>query len=186
MRPLCFFEIHAKSVPADSGLSTPVLRGKALSILHAFFMRHPHTYAVGLPDGHSSLRIFASTRDELDALAAYLNPMPWMRDYMNLSYPQAVPAHFKGPWVTFKRYRIPTVRSDRNAVGDESKLRNRRLEHVRESGMNYFMLRSKSNEQAFCLTVETLPGRPNVGDCRPNSYGFSSKSELFSLPDIRQ
>jgi CRISPR-associated endoribonuclease Cas6/Csy4 subtype I-F len=186
MNPRFFFDIEVKGSLFDSGISAPVIRGKALSILHSFFRRQPYTYALGIPDGGRSLRIFATSRDELDVLVSDLRSLPWMRDYMNFSYPQMVPDEFKGPWITYKRYRIPTVKSDRKSIANESKLRNRRMNFVRENRLDYFILRSKSNEQIFSLTVQKLIGEANHGDCRPNSYGFSSTSEPFSLPDIRQ
>lgn len=183
MRPNWFFDFEAIG-GEDSGLSLPVLRGRMLIILHGFFQQQPHTYAVALPMGLNRLRVFSTTRDEIDALARHLQTLPWVRDYTRLSYPQLVQSDFNGKWIAFSRYRIPTEKSDRKTGEQHGQLRRRRIQAVVDEKMDYFMLRSGSTGQRFTLVVKRLPGTPCNGECFPNSYGFSSSSQSFSLPDL--
>jgi hypothetical protein len=185
MRPLWFFDIEVLGTGDDTGLSYPVLRGAIMGFLHPLFKRHPNAYALAVPEGLKTLRIFASTRDDLDTLVGALRLIPWMRDYARLSYPVAVLEDFKGSWTVYRRYRIPTLKADRKEGPDRGALRERRLNQVNAARMDYFKVRSSSNQQTFTIVVERSIGEPPVGECYPNGYGLSSSERRFALPDIR-
>lgn len=162
-----------------------VLRSQAFQKLHGVFAKHPGEFALALPErGLGALRVFASTREVLDTLAGVLDGDRWFRAYTRLGYPRAVPADFAGRWVAFARYRIPTVRSDRNAVDGISALRDRRLREAGRRRLDYFNVHSRSNGSRFSLTVERVEqdGLPREGV--PDSYGLSTRGRLFALPEI--
>ena len=183
MKPDWFFDIDVLSGGEDSGLAAPVLRGTVMSYLHPFFKRHPETFALAVPLDTRRLRVFASTREELDSLVEYLTGIHWMRDYARLNYPRNLPADFSGSWTSYRRYRIPTLKTDRKAGVEHGNLRQRRLDTVVGSKMDYFKLRSSSNKQVFTLVIERRPGTPSI-ECLPNGYGLSSGENIFALPEV--
>lgn len=183
MKPQWYFDIEVIGGAEDCQPSPCILRGIVMSYLHPFFKRNIGLYALAVPSITRKLRVFASTRDELDALAAYLQGINWMRDYARLTYPLAVPSDFSGRWITYRRYRIPSLKADRKQGLEHGKLRERRLSTVVNSKMDYFKLRSNSNDQTFTLVVERKAGEPSQS-CTPNGYGLSSGNNTFSLPEL--
>lgn len=181
MYPRAYLDIEVIA-GQDSGLSAPVLRGRLMAILHGCFRQIPDRYAIALPEGQQKIRVFASARADFDALVEALQPNRWMRDYARIGYPREVPDDFAGPWVAYRRYRIPTVRSDRNAAGGISALRDRRIRYARQQGLEYFHARSQGTEQSFVLTVERIVLDGPTGECKPNSYGLGSATNTFGVP----
>lgn len=131
-----------------------------------------------------TLRVFASSREDLDGLAKNVISQPWFRDYARLSYPRAVPDDFCGDWVRFVRYRVPSLASDRHEGEEHGLLRKRRMETARKAQMTYFILRSARTGQRFSLVVNREQGEPQSGECAPNGYGFCVTSSPFSLPEL--
>lgn len=192
MTPKHYFDIDVNAASDDTGMSPPLLRGRLLAILHVLFAEQPETYAVAIPasaaavceNGGGRLRVFASSREQLDALAEALAAQPWIRDYARLAYPRAVPADFAGPWVTFRRHRVPTLKADRHTGDAHGQLRQRRMAAMATQHMDYFILQSGSTGQRFSLAILREPGAPPQAECRPNSYGFCTAQNLFSVPDL--
>ena len=192
MMPRVYFDIEAVAAAEDTGMSAPALRGRMLALLHPLFAAKPYTYALAIPAGRQAVcdkgggvvRIFASSRDDLDALVASLSQLPWMRDYARLHYPAAVPENYAGAWVAFRRYRVPTLKSDRKTGAEAGQLRQRRMLGMQKEKMDYFVVSSKSTEQRFTLAVRREPGTPPQAECLPNSYGLCSAHNLFCVPDL--
>lgn len=192
MMPRMYFDIEAVVAVEDTGMSAPVLRGRMLALLHPLFAAKPHTYALAIPAGRQAfcdkgggmVRIFASGREDLDALAASLVQLPWMRDYARLHYPVAVPEDYGGAWVAFRRYRIPTLKSDRKTGAEAGQLRQRRILGMQKEKMDYFVVNSRSTGQHFTLAVRRESGTPPQAECLPNSYGLCSAHNLFCVPDL--
>jgi CRISPR-associated endoribonuclease Cas6/Csy4 subtype I-F len=183
--PAHYVDVELLAGADASDAPAVVLRSLAFLKLHGIFAKHPAEFALALPRRTSGvLRVFASTREALDMLAAALDSDRWFRSYTRLGYPRAVPTDFSGPWVAFARYRIPSVRSDRNAIDGVSALRDRRLAAARQRRLDYFNVHSRSNGSRFSLTVERIEheGLPQTGT--PDSYGLSARSRLFGLPDL--
>ena len=72
MKPNWYFELDMPEGGRDEFSPAPAMRNRLLGILHAFFSQNPHNYAVALPKERNRLRVFASSRDDLDKLVAYL------------------------------------------------------------------------------------------------------------------
>lgn len=183
MRAKWFCDIDVRGGSEETGMAVPVVRGKILAHLHPVFKRYPHTYALAVPSNVGYLRVFASTRDQLDLLVEHLSANPWMRDYAILKYPRAVAEDFSGSWTIYRRYRIPTLKTDRKEGTEHGALRQRRLNSVVVNKMDYFCLRSSSNRQLFTLVVERKSGVRST-ECLPNGYGLSSGNSPFALPDL--
>lgn len=190
MMPKVYFDMHPVGTAEDTGMSAPVLRGRMLVLLHPLFAARPHTYALAIPgrQGHTvnggTLRIFASCREDLDALAATLIPLPWMRDYARLQYPMSVPADYAGAWTAFRRYRVPALKSDRKTGEAFGQLRQRRMAAIDKEKMDYFIIDSKTTAQRFTLAVRREPGAPPEKECLPNSYGLCSGHNFFCVPEM--
>ena len=185
MMPKVYFDIETTTASDDTGMSPPLLRGRMLAILHPLFAATPHTYALALPPGRSGvLRVFATERAELDRLVAGLRQNTWMRDYARIGYPAETPADYAGDWVAVRRYRGPSLRSDRKTGEEHGRLRQRRMRCVAEEKMDYFILRSASTGQRFSLAVRRGPGEAPRGECVPNSYGQCGRDKSFCLPGL--
>ena len=181
MRPRAYLDIEGIA-SQDNGLTASVLRGRLMAIMHSCFRATPARYAIALPLDRSKIRVFADSRAAFDTLVNALQPNRWMRDYARIGYPHEVPENFAGPWVAYRRYRIPTLKSDRNAEDGLSRLRDRRIEHARTQGLEYFQARSAGNLQAFTLTVEQVRVDAPTLDCQPNSYGLGTTTNTFAVP----
>ena len=149
MRPQWYCDALPLIVGGDTGASGPVLRNRMLSLLHGIFTQRPGAFAVAFPGREQlavlpppltgALRVFASSREDMDWLAENVISQPWFRDYARLSYPRAVPADFCGEWVRFVRYRVPSLSSDRHEGEEQGLLRRRRMETARKAKMTYFI-----------------------------------------------
>lgn len=192
MMPRVYFDIEALAATEDTGMSAPALRGRMLALLHPLFAAKPHTYALAIPEGRQAvcdrgggaLRVFASSRDDLDALVDSLSRLPWIRDYARLHYPASVPENYAGAWVAFRRYRVPSLNSDRRTGEEAGQLRQRRMQILRKEKMDYFIVSSKTTEQRFTLAVRRESGAPPQAECLPNSYGLCSAHNVFCVPDL--
>ena len=194
MKPQWYCEAIPLMVNGDTGASGPVLRSRLLSVLHGLFARRPGTFAVAFPDEKQlsslpvlfsgALRVFASSRENMDWLAENARLHPWFRDYARLSYPQSVPDDFSGMWTRFVRYRIPSLSADRHEGEAYGSLRRRRMAEAGRAGMTYFILKSTGTGQRFSLVVSREPGEAQYEECHPNGYGFCVSSRPFSLPEL--
>ncbi len=188
MNPHAYLTIGVR--PDEGDLDTGVwrARGRLLSILHSNFSQRAGAFAVGLnpsrrPQSHG-LRVFATTIEELEWLSGRLTGNGWIRDYAIVNAPRLVPSSFDGGWTSFVRYRIPTLKSDRKTGDEFGRLRARRLRKASEDGMDYFLLASTSTSQRFTLIIQRRKDVPASQTCLPNSYGFSTTTQPFNLPDI--
>ena len=193
MKPTWYSEVLPLLVGGDTGASGPVLRGRILSLLHGAFAQKEGSFAVAFPPVSTvpptsplsgALRVFASTRDDLDWLAERLSPLPWFRDYARLTYARQVPEDFDGPWACYRRFRVPSLASDRRQGAERGALRQRRMAEAETSGAVYFILQSATTRQRFSLIVQREETAPFSGDCCPNGYGFSVTTRPFSLPEV--
>ncbi len=184
MKPNWYFDLDMPTGGSDEFSPVPAMRNRTLGILHGFFSQNPHTYAIALPEKRSSLRVFASTRDDLDRLVAFLTPNRWIRDYVRLTYPVGIDSADVKKWTGFQRYRIPTEKSDRKTGEQKGKLRQRRMQKAKDEKMEYFIVHSTSTGQDYSFFIEKLAGKPDTGECLPNSYGFSTPTHPFCLPDV--
>jgi len=190
MKPVVYvdLEVLAGNNGGES-MPTPVLAGTALDVLHGAFRQWPGRYALALPgvapDRANApgriLRVFAGNRDDLDALVAAIGGHPAIRDYTRIGYPRPVPGAFSGPWIEYRRYRIPSQKSLRKP---DDTLRERRMWSARERGLPFFQTRSRSNGQSFMLYVQALDAATGDAECRPDSYGLSVSSRPFAVPRL--
>ncbi len=190
MKPVVYVDLEV--LAGDSGgesMPAPILAGAALDVLHGAFRQWPGRYALALPGVAPNqanapgriLRVFAGSRDDLDALVDAVGGHPVFRDYTRIGYPRPVPSAFSGPWAEYRRYRIPSQKSLRKP-GDT--LRERRIRSAREHGLPYFQTRSRSNGQSFMLYVQALDAATGDAECRPDSYGLSVSSRPFAVPRL--
>ncbi|HRY16406.1 MAG TPA: type I-F CRISPR-associated endoribonuclease Cas6/Csy4 [Candidatus Competibacteraceae bacterium] len=190
MKPAIYVDLEM--LAGGSGgepMPAPVLAGAALNVLHGAFRQWPGRYALALPGVSPDqanapgrmLRVFAGSRDDLDALVAATGGHPVIRDYTRIGYPRPVPGAFSGPWIEYRRYRIPSRKSLRKP---DDTLRERRMQAARERGLPFFQIRSRSNGQPFMLYVQALEVTAGGAGCQPDSYGLSVSSRPFAVPRL--
>ena len=190
MKPAIYFDLNV--LAGDDGgesIPAPILAGAALDVLHGAFRQNPGRYALALPNvlpGKTNaprriLRVFAGNRDDLDTLVAMIIGHPVIRDYTRIGYPRPVPTDFQGPWIEYRRYRIPAQKSLRKP---DDTLRERRLQAAKEQGLPYFYARSRSTHQQFVLYVQAVASQTGSTECQPDSYGLSVSSRPFSIPQM--
>lgn len=162
---------------------SPIVAALALKVLHGVFGLHPGQYALALPDYPRSfprLRVFAQSREALDRLVGATEQHRGFSEIGRFAYPKAVPEDFVGPWVSYRRYRIPSRKAERKP---EANLRLRRIQAADAAELPYFALQSQSNGQAWRLYVEARP-LSTPAQAEPDTYGLSTASRPFALPRL--
>lgn len=177
MKPRCYVDITI------GRQAHPLAAASVLRALHGVFRRHPGRYALALPDyprGFTRLRVFTETREELDSLVDATEAHPSVAEYGRFGYPKTVADDFAGPWISYRRYRIPTRKAERQPDGS---LRLRRIQEADEARLPYFPLRSESNGQTWRLYVESREVDA-CGTVEPDSYGLAIATRPFGLPAL--
>ncbi|MFC5769073.1 type I-F CRISPR-associated endoribonuclease Cas6/Csy4 [Thauera sinica] len=152
-----------------------------LRLMHGVFRQRPGQYALALPDYPRTfprMRIFAGSREGLDYLVAATDGHPAFGANGRFGYPKAVPGDFAGPWVSYRRYRIPARKAERKPDGS---LRLRRIRMADEARLPYLPLRSESNGNAWRLYVQAIEASAG-GPAEPDAYGLATASRPFGLP----
>ncbi len=187
MKPNIYVDVRVTGVRHDGvGPATPIRVCTALmKVLHGAFSQTPGTYAIALPGEKAKIfsvvRIFAERREDLDALVERTEGHPLFVQHARFGYPKTVPEDFDGEYREYRRYRIPTRKSERHPEGT---LRLRRILYADEAKLPYFILKSRSNRHIFGLRVECRNGERPVKGCKPNSYGLSGATYAFAVPHI--
>lgn len=180
MKPQHFVDIEVRGGEKGEGISSPVLAGAILRVLHGAFREYPGKFALALPDRpFSRLRVFAENRGDLDTLVRSVRNHPAIRDYGRIGYPDSVPPDFSGPWKRYSRFRIPTRKADRDP---DSRLRRSRMEIARQNSIPFFPMTSHTSGQRFSLHIEIQSVDGYLGECLPDGYGLSVASKPFALP----
>ena len=125
------------------------------------------------------LRVFCQSREAADAIADVLEQSKFMRDYAHLGRVRQVSGEFSGPWVEYRRYRIP------NRGSRMTEARARRLAHG--DSLPFIHVASSSNGQVFSIRVQPIEhaAPPQTTHAwQPDGYGLSLPSRPFALPLI--
>ena len=165
-------------------VANPRTTGLVFGAVHRCFRQRTGRFAVAFPQSRgflSIIRVFASSRDDLDELAESLSALPSIRDYASLAYPRTVPIDYAGPWLQYRRYRIPSRAADRHAGAP---CRARRILEAEKMRLPYLLMHSTSTQQNFGLRFEIKLGQRNETECHPDGYGFARANSIFSLPDL--
>lgn len=191
MRPKRYMDFELLANTTGAGVPAPVVASGLVKVLHGFFRQSERDYALAIPGwgfGEKAgtgnpwqvIRIFADDMDAFEDLMAGVADHHIVRDYTRPGYPRSVPDNFSGPFVEYRRFRIP----GRKAGVDG--LRHRRINEAIDRCLPYFQMSSRSNEHAFVLTVEPrkAPTRSVDTTVHPDSYGLSTWTRSFGLPHI--
>jgi CRISPR-associated endoribonuclease Cas6/Csy4 subtype I-F len=155
-----------------------------MAVLHGVFRDHPSQFAVAYPEMKIGplrqlgglVRIFAEDPADLLSLSHLLDRHDLL-DFKVKVKPgiQKVPTDYSGPWLEYRRIRVPNKRS--------------RLEECRKWRMKYvhnlpyFDIHSQSTNQYFTVFIEQLDGL-QCNDAYPDSYGLSVRSRPFAVPAV--
>lgn len=184
--PKEYFDVEVRGASSSGGGRIPALPvvTRLVSILHGIFREYPGRFALAFPrmqtgehrhPGHV-VRLFASSRDDLDIVHKALEENDRIAKYVRTGYPKKVPDDFNGPWVEFRRYRIP---------GNGSRLLQCRSYRLKAGeNLPFLRLMSKGNRNVFSFHIERREGK-RPATCQPDSYGFSVPSRAFALPELK-
>ncbi|MBU2774263.1 type I-F CRISPR-associated endoribonuclease Cas6/Csy4 [Acidithiobacillus ferrooxidans] len=186
MKALKYIDIHIHQ-GRDSHL--PTAQGASnlqilLDVLHGAFVEFPGTFALAFPDIQAGefrhpggrVRIFAEESEALRDLRALIDHSDSLDFRVKVKGDvQDVPADFAGPWVEYRRFRIPGKASRR------PEFRAARIEKA--DTLPYIGVHSRSTDQYFVVYID-----PMVTDARldgvSDSYGLSVSSRAVSVPDL--
>ena len=157
--------------------------------LHATFSQMPGCFALALPDlAHRSpqrrlsrFRVFASRMEDLAELHTLLKNGDGLGRLFNASFPETVPADFKGPWMAYRRLRIHSrERASSRAVT---------MRALDEAGNSWVDMGSSDNRQRFrmylaCEALAQGASPPPLEGAQVNSYGLSVAGYPLYLPHI--
>lgn len=160
----------------------PVIASRLFGVLHGAFRQMPNKYAIAIPQsGFASLRVFAQSREDLGLLCMAVAGHHVLRDYYCIDNSVQVPSDFTGAWISYRRFRIPLARADRNARADGFTLAQRRMALAQHKGLVFFDTLSQTSGQRFSLHVQRVAAE-GPGIFSPNSYGLASVERPFALP----
>nr|WP_174506406.1 type I-F CRISPR-associated endoribonuclease Cas6/Csy4 [Acinetobacter sp. Marseille-Q1620] len=203
-----YIDIRIVDSADDGELALPHLRNQIYSIVHAAFREMPERFALALEisprqqrkmqanelkygrktsGNYDVLRIFSEKQDDLEQLINHIKGHWKIQDYAVLSPAAlAVPTAKITGWKSYNRFRIPTVKMERNLLTDPNKktLHERRLLEARK--LPYFKVSSQSTGQVFTVPVDIkdveVSNANNTGNGLPDSYGLARKTQPFALP----
>lgn len=197
-----YLDIRILEASDDADLSIEYLRNQIYSIVHAVFRQLPTRFALALEASarlqnktrhyeskygrkpranFDILRIFSEQQTDLEQLVEKIKGHWKIRDYAVLHAPVPVPTAKVTGWKSYRRFRIPTLKAERNLTfenGQES-LHSRRLK--RAKALPFFSVQSQSTAQKFTVTIEILDA-PDAGTGLPDSYGLARQTQAFALP----
>lgn len=125
-------------------------------------------------------RVFACDANALQRLVDAISGNWKVRDYSVVGTPTPIPTDKITGWQSFRRFRIPTTKMERNQLShDKQPLRERRLAAAKD--LPYLNVLSKSTGQSFTLTIEIIP-MESAGEGLPDGYGLARTSQPFALP----
>lgn len=215
-----YLDIRIMDSADDGELSLAHLRNQIYSILHGVFREIPNTFALALETSprqqakmrakelkyqapvlpqYDVLRIFAAEQPSLEQLIEKIKGHWKVRDYAILNMPTAVPTAKITGFKAYFRFRIPTLKMERNTA---EKTQSRNAKRIKQANkMPYFKVASQTTGQGFTVNVEILdvdlnhphyglpenytnPKSAHVKDLNglPDSYGLARKQQAFALP----
>lgn len=195
-----YLDIRIMDSADDGELTLAHLRNQIYSIVHGVFREIPNTFALALETSakqkakmqkkelkyktpvlqqYDVLRIFAAEQHSLEQLVDNIKGHWKVRDYAILNHPVAVPTAKVIGYKSYFRFRIPTLKTERNAAEKTESRHARRLKEAKK--MPYFKVSSQSTEQTFTVTIrieDVTEAKAGV----PDGYGLARQSQPFSLP----
>lgn len=162
----------------------PRIASAVYARLHGIMRAHPGRFAVAFPRADnlfSLLRVFASSPQELEAMAKGLRDGPAMGANVRIGEAKTVPTGFAGPWQECRRYRIPSRRADRRPGAP---CRARRLQEADRQQIPYLLMHSASTGQYFSLHFDVRTFSENHDSAQPDGYGLSRASAPFCVPHL--
>jgi len=177
-----FYVVITPQVHAE--VDTSLIRTECVARLHRVFVATPNTYALSVLPSENRLAVFSEGEEDLKKLTAHLNSISWWKGYTDISQIASVEETSVCTWIEYRRFRVPSLKSDRKTGVEHGQLRKRRLALTRKSDISYFVLQSTSTGQRFSLIVQKHIHTSTLGRIRPTAYGLSSAESPFTLPSI--
>lgn len=185
MKPQSYLDFEA--IPQDGEPNYSAL-AKAVHVLHGAFGANAGKYAIAFPaakigEGYRtigpSVRVFASSRDDLYELMKLVGEHFTIRDYMRVTIPRDVPEDFAGKWSAWVRIRV-----------QKKDGANRDKTIARAKASPFFEI-SSGNGNRFAMRIANVTGTHQTEECSSNSYGLASGGDrggsgrnMFYLPEV--
>ncbi len=199
MKPRIYSDIRIRdgATVGEGGIPTLPVATFLFSVLHGVFRNNPGRFALGFPlmregerrhPGHV-FRVFAESEEDWKIVYEELDKHERIGSRIHLfREPLLIPENYSGPWIEYRRFRIPTRKSTqfrgehkeripRSSQGID--LRQKRIDASAE--WPFFRLRSKTTGTIFSLHITKRNGE-RTDICCPDGYGLSGTTHSFSLP----
>ncbi|WP_106477909.1 type I-F CRISPR-associated endoribonuclease Cas6/Csy4 [Phytohalomonas tamaricis] len=185
MQPRWYCDIDVRPAP----LPRPTAASAIVRVMHGVFRKAPGRYALAMPShdrlAHSVLRVFASSRDELDTLIESIREATTLVEQGMIQYPRSVPEDYAGSWSVYERFRIPSRRAER--IPGRS-VRLKRVQEANARVLPFFQMKSESNGGRFRLYWSVQPytaENPSTHESHPDSLDLSTTTNPVPLPDLK-
>ncbi|XID74312.1 type I-F CRISPR-associated endoribonuclease Cas6/Csy4 [Alkanindiges sp. WGS2144] len=195
-----YLDVMIQPTGDNTDLQLEHIRNQIFTVLHGCFRQMPMLFALALTSSKTDhviglqqqrdkpssqrrfavydvLRIFAEQEQVLQQLLTTLQAHWKVRDYCQLGLVSKVPMHTA--WKSYRRFRIPTLKTERNFSYDKAPLRDRRLEQAK--AMPFLRVQSQSTGQQFTVIVD-IQQAEDAGAGMPDGYGLARASQPFALP----
>jgi CRISPR-associated endoribonuclease Cas6/Csy4 subtype I-F len=182
MIPKHYFEVSL--LPhEDYSLSSAL--NQTNQLLHGLIKGSGGRIALAFPDLKGGdigqrIRLFSDSADTLSDILSVMNKHFYFRDYCRVTEVKTVPESYNGTFVSYARFRIPTLKSDRNNSGLHA-----RRKHEAQ-GLPFFHLASSSTNQSFMLRFSVEYADAYAGEFLPNSYGLGSSMAKVFVPALNE
>ena len=158
---------------------------KLMKKLHGAFTALGKRFAIDLPmygraSSMSVIRVFAESREELEALVAQISDR-CAQLKVSVGAPREIPEGFDGKWVFCRRFRIPSRKKE---AGLDKSFRAARMQAAEQNRMAHFTVRSASNGHSYRVYVLREEVEPSAGhrDGVVDGYGLSNVDAPVLLP----
>ncbi|PSU36278.1 type I-F CRISPR-associated endoribonuclease Cas6/Csy4 [Photobacterium lutimaris] len=164
-------------------MSVPELRNDVVSRLHDIFADAPkHSFALAFPEYRGQflgdiIRVFGIDRVLMDMLLTQMQHHFFFRDYTDVSPINTVPEDFKGPYVSYERYRVPNLRSN------EGKPHRREKRLLKAKQLPHLKVTSNGNKKTFLIPILMIEVDGKT-PFTPNGYGLGSSANKIALPYV--
>lgn len=186
MKSRNYIEIHVhqgrdSQIPTAQGASNLEV---LFEVLHGAFVAYPGTFALGFPDMQEGefrhpgrrVRVFAEDAESLRGIGDLIDNSDRLDFLAKVKGGvQAVSAGFAGPWVEYRRFRIP---------GRDSRKPEFRAARMKTAdSLPYIGVHSHSTHQYFVVYIQPIRHEVPL-DGMPDGYGLSVSSRAVAVPDL--
>jgi len=179
------YRVVGMSRGPDSSVLVPVMT-RLFATLHAVKRTHQLDIALAFPGMYEGegrdparlgelIRVWASDETTLNTLSTHAALPAGIVPFVGIGDVETFDTSQECRWRAYARYRIPSRRSRVEGA------RSSRLE--RSERLPFFRVGSRSNRQAFSISILPIEVKASSAAAEADSYGLSRLSEPLGLPE---